>query len=123
MENRASQYRKFNHMVADLLLFADRTGIPIKGGEWYRTQAAAAVNAASGVGSINSKHIYSLAIDLVITTPDGLGIVMLNDPRYRQLGDFWESQGGRWGGNFKTSAYSDIYHFELNELPYKNAKS
>ena len=115
--NRAAQYKKFNKMVAELLLFCDRSLISIKILECWRSPQAAALNAINKVGVVNSKHIYSLAIDMAITIPSGLALADVKDERYKKLGEFWESIGGKWGGRF--SQYSDIYHFELNELPYK----
>ena len=62
------------------------------------------------------KHNDRLAQDLVIEK-DNVGI---SESEYRQVGEKWESMGGRWGGRFgvKKEEYNvrigwDANHFEL----------
>ena len=58
-----------------------------------------------------SMHQLDRARDLVIVDDKGNPINDYGDhPQYQVLGDFWESLGGRWGGNF--SNFRDIFHFE-----------
>jgi hypothetical protein len=56
-----------------------------------------------------SKHQYHLARDIyIINDKDEINF---DDAPYRVLGEFWESVGGRWGGNF--AGFKDIFHYEL----------
>jgi peptidoglycan L-alanyl-D-glutamate endopeptidase CwlK len=57
-----------------------------------------------------SAHQHWTAIDIAIVKN---GEVEWADiPEYHDLGDYWESIGGVWGGRW---ALNDIYHFSLEE--------
>jgi peptidoglycan L-alanyl-D-glutamate endopeptidase CwlK len=60
-----------------------------------------------------SEHQKWLAIDLAVVK-DG-EVEWADLPEYHDLGEFWESLGGAWGGAFigSGSALNDIYHFQL----------
>ena len=64
----------------------------------------------------NKKSFHQLwrAKDIGILEEDGK-VIYKDIPqatldKYEILGIFWESLGGRWGGNFKN--FRDIFHFE-----------
>lgn len=123
---RREQLNKFNHDICILFAYAERHGIPIRAGEWYRSPQRAEANASMGIGIKNSKHIKSLALDVWID-PDGKHPVFHGDTRFKdaeklyfQLGVFWESMGNKWGGRFKMpNGNYDVYHFEIAEDPAK----
>jgi len=110
---RLQQIEKFNDMVIALLIFAKARGIGIRLGEAHRPAFVAKKYYKEGTGILNSKHKYSLAIDLWITTT-GKNILW-KDGAYGVLGEYWDSIGGIWGGNFRRR--KDPYHFEFNEKP------
>jgi hypothetical protein len=110
---RADQYRDFLTMFTRLLLSAMDKGIPLRFGEAYRTPRQAQLNAENGAGIANSKHCYSLAVDLWIYNDDGKGIDWKSD-LYRELGEEWEKLGGKWGGRFTIG---DLCHFEYENQP------
>lgn len=61
---------------------------------------------------VKSAHQHWLAIDIAIIKN---GEVEWADiPEYHDLGEFWESIGGFWGGRW--NGLGDIYHFELKEF-------
>lgn len=109
---RTEQYLYFNLMVSKLLAYGVERNIPFRLGPAHRTQDEANALAKAGKGIKNSKHIYSLAIDLWIT--DGVKILW-ESPHYKTLGEYWVEMGGVHGSSFKQ--YKDIYHFELAEKP------
>jgi hypothetical protein len=109
---RQEQYADFIDMQCKLYAYAKAQGIPIRQGEAQRPQWVAAEYAKEGTGTLDSKHIYSLAIDLWII--NGKQIIWV-DKRYALLGTFWKSLGGIWGGDFKKR--SDPYHFEYAQAP------
>jgi hypothetical protein len=104
-----------------LLGFAILQGIPVRGGEWQRPDILARIYStgidlwnrglrlfSNKVGIEVSKHKYSLAVDLWITSEDGKDILW-EDPRYALLAKAWESLGGVAGLRVKTV---DRYHVE-----------
>ena len=97
--------RLFTRMLADLIRHAYEQGYELTLGEAYRTPEQAALNAASGKGIANSLHTVRLAIDLNLFK-DGKFLTSTED--HRPLGEWWESQGGAWGGRFK-----DGNHYSL----------
>lgn len=105
---------KFARSVSKLLVYATNNDIDILAISLFRTVAqqqamfAKGVSRCDGVRSI-SKHQLGRAIDIVILR--GGSIIWDNIPEYTQLGEYWESLGGRWGGRW--SKLNDIYHFEM----------
>ena len=97
--------RKFTKMVALLILYAYERGYELTWGEAYRTPEQAKLNAAKGSGIANSLHCDRLAVDFNLFK-DGKYLTKTED--YRELGEFWESIGGAWGGRF-----NDGNHFSL----------
>lgn len=67
-------------------------------------------------GHINSLHKWSLAIDILLFTANGVYLTKTVD--YLWLGKYWESLGGSWGGRFGESSTDagdgeDGNHFSL----------
>jgi len=82
-------------------VFAASGGLTLKIGTpfgYFRTLAQQQELLDSGKSkTLKSKHLEGLAVDLILfegPTPIYSGIL------YRALGEYWESQGGRWGGRF-----------------------
>ena len=120
--NRYDQYTKFIFMLIRLLLFAYRKRIPIRGGSWNRGLEECRRNVEKGTGILNSKHRYSLAVDLWIAAgPNGRQITWTRRgdtsetiDQFRAMGEYWEKLGGVWGGRFERF---DPYHFEIKGDP------
>ena len=89
-----------------LLSYAFMSNIEVKVIEWNRLLSTQKEYVAKGVSkTLASRHLDNLATDIYIVdngsavfcnpdTPEGLR------GKYRALGNFWESHGGRWGGRF-----------------------
>lgn len=99
---------RFTGMVAKLIIFAQAKGYQLTFGEAFRTEAQAKLNAANGSGISNSLHLQRLAIDFNLFK-DGKYLTATSD--YKELGEYWESLDGSWGGRFKTRP--DGNHFSL----------
>jgi len=116
---RREQYAEFQKCLFKLLRYAWARDIIVKGVEWWRSWEKAAEYAAKGVGIKNSKHCYSLAVDLYVVGKTGKEVLIAKTPeekeRYRVLGVYWESLGMTWGGNFRTRY--DPFHFEYGGKP------
>ncbi|NIC26522.1 M15 family metallopeptidase [Serratia plymuthica] len=98
----------FTKLIAQLILWADEKGYRLTFGEAYRTPEQAALNAKKGSGISNSLHTKRLAVDLNLFIN---GKYQTDSAAYVELGKFWESLGGSWGGRFKTNP--DGNHFSL----------
>jgi hypothetical protein len=110
-------------MVAQLILKADDLGTPIFILEWTRSQAQQAANVAKGASkTMKSKHLEGLAVDICFLQ-DALddGQINFSPDDYRELGEFWEGQGGIWGGRFGDDPNTnriegwDSGHFQFGE--------
>lgn len=92
-----NQQSTFVQMVADLILFAYDHGYELTFGDAYATDGHVE----------NSRHYSRLAIDLNLFK-DGIYLTETDD--HRELGEYWESIGGSWGGRFR-----DGNHYSLGE--------
>jgi len=109
----------FAHNVVDLLIWVHQhEGWEVTLDEVSRPKILQLIYVwAKKSKTLISKHLNRLAIDLNLFI-DG---VYVDDPeKYRPLGEYWESLGGRWGGRFgvKPKDYDkkvgwDSRHFEF----------
>ncbi len=103
MSELVAAQQTFSLRLGLLLVHIDReTDYRVTLGESWRTQEQAELNAAQGIGIKNSLHCERLAQDLnffkngkLVATPE-------------EIGEWWEGQGGAWGGRF-----GDPAHFSL----------
>lgn len=90
---------KFALMIAQLILFAYAKGYEVSLGSAF-------INAKWKTRHLRTgKHPKKLAQDLNLYR-DGRYLRKTED--HKELGEFWESIGGRWGGHF-----NDGNHYEL----------
>ncbi|RPI52829.1 MAG: M15 family peptidase [Deltaproteobacteria bacterium] len=92
---RRERQSQFARMVPLLILFAYEKGYEITFGDAWATSGHRA----------NSLHYERLAIDLNLFK-DGVFLQEVED--HKELGEFWESIGGSWGGRF-----NDGNHYSL----------
>lgn len=102
----------FSRNVGLLLIWLSTEGYRFRIKEVQRTQEQALLNHARGIGSRNSLHIDSLAIDIDLF--DKNGGYLTDHLFYSEAGRYWKSLGGIWGGDFKKTYRSgkDGRHFE-----------
>ena len=96
-------------MLAQLIIFAYSKGYEITWGDGYRdSRVFGPVGVKSGYGRKNSNHKIRLAQDINLFR-DGKYLIETED--HRELGEFWESIGGSWGGKFQDGNH---YSLEYN---------
>ena len=88
---------EFARMVPRLIDYAHSLGLEVTLGDAYRDPRCP-------YGSKSSRHRSRLAIDLNLFR-DGDYLTKTED--HTQLGEWWEQQGGIWGGRF-----NDGNHYE-----------
>ena len=89
--------RKFSLMVAKLIIFAYDHGYEITLGDaWARDGHMK-----------DSLHYKRLAIDLNLFK-DGVYLTKTED--HKDLGTYWESLGGSWGGRFNDGNHYSLSH-------------
>ena len=111
LESLREKQSRFAVMVAQLIVKAGEMGYEITLGEAWRTPEQAALNAQKGTGIRNSLHLVRLAIDLNLFRNN---VYLPRSEDHRPLGEWWESQGGSWGGRFK-----DGNHYSLEHLGHR----
>jgi hypothetical protein len=85
-------------MLTRLLVFLERQGYDVVLGEVKRPQEMQKLYFEQGkTKTLNSMHTRCLACDITLFK-DG---VWMKDPNdYKEMGEYWEFLGGRWGGRF-----------------------
>lgn len=97
---------KFASMVPSLINKAIEMGFQVTLGDAYRDpRVFGAVGQKLGYGHPSSCHKMRMAIDLNLFKN---GVFLNSSEDHRPLGEWWESQGGTWGGRFK-----DGNHYSL----------
>lgn len=107
METLRQKQSRFARMLASLILQAGVMGYEVTMGEAYRSPEQAARNAESGKGIANSLHCIRLATDINLFRG---GEYLSSTEDYRPLGEWWESQGGAWGGRFNDGNHFSLAH-------------
>jgi hypothetical protein len=125
MKNRREQYKEFMAMQAEFNGKVLDEGIVLKDGDYFRSLLRQKDLVKMGLGSRQSKHPYSLAMDRWVVGKTGKEVLWGKTPEerkiYERLGMIWEtlrSGHGIWGGNFSKNniqSRDDIYHFEYGE--------
>lgn len=104
--NRQSQFSK---KAALLILKAHEMGYIVSLGDAFRDPRCP-------YGSKSSKHRSRLAIDLNLF--DRNGNYLSNTEDHKELGEWWEGQGGIWGGRFEDGNHYQAPDFEW--IPHIN---
>ena len=106
-ESLRQKQSRFAMLIARLLLEAERQGYEVTMGEGYRSPEEAQRLAAASKGIVNSLHTIRLAHDINLFRD---GVYLTATEAYRPLGEWWEAEGGAWGGRFTRA---DGNHFSL----------
>ena len=95
-------------MVADLIIKAYELGYEVTLGDAYRDpRLHGAVGEKKGYGHSKSCHKIRLAIDLNLFK--GNKFLSTSDD-HKPLGEWWEAQGGTWGGRFNDGNHYSLEH-------------
>jgi hypothetical protein len=99
---------KFARMVADLIIKAYDLGYEVTLGDAYRDpRLHGGIGLKKGYGHSKSCHKIRLAIALNLFK-DGVFLDKSDD--HKVLGEWWESQGGTWGGRFNDGNHYSLSH-------------
>lgn len=99
---------KFARMVADLIIKAYDMGYEVTLGDAYRDpRLHGAVGEKKGYGHAKSCHKVRLAIDLNLFKD---GKFLEGSDSHKSLGEWWEKQGGTWGGRFNDGNHYSLEH-------------
>lgn len=93
---------RFAKMFFLLLKFATAHGYEWKIGRAFVTEAEAA-----STGFTKSLHRKLLAIDLELYKD---GKYLTKTEEHNELGEYWESIGGSWGGRFEDGNHYSLEH-------------
>lgn len=107
-ETLGKKQRRFAFMVARLILQAQALGYEVTLGDAYRDpRVFGPMGARQGYGESRSAHKQRLAIDLNLFRD---GKFLQTTEAHRPLGEWWEQQGGTWGGRFQDGNHYSLKH-------------
>lgn len=98
---------KFTLMIANLIKKADEMGYQLTFAEAYRPPELAELYAKQGRGIRNSLHCQRLAVDFNVFKN---GKYLKSGKEFEDLGVWWESQAGTWGGRFNDGNHFSLEH-------------
>lgn len=99
---------KFAKMAAELILKAYEMGFEVTLGDAYRDpRLHGNVGIKLGYGHSKSCHKVRLAIDLNLFKD---GVFLEGSEAHKPLGEWWEAQGGTWGGRFNDGNHYSLAH-------------
>lgn len=98
-ETLREKQSRFARMVASLIAEATRRGYEVTFGDAYRDTRV--------YGHPRSLHGKRLAIDLNLFKD---GEYLSKTSQHRELGEWWESIGGTWGGRFNDGNHYSLKH-------------
>lgn len=107
-ETLGDKQRRFSRMLPRLIDKAHELGFEVTLGDAYRDPRVHGIlGEKQGYGAARSCHKVRLAIDLNLFK----GRILINSTEgHRPLGEWWESQGGTWGGRFNDGNHYSLEH-------------
>lgn len=103
-----AKQQKFTRMIADLIIFAYDNGYQLSFGDAYRDpRSHGKMGDKIAYGRRNSNHKVRLAVDFNLFK-DGSYLTRTED--HQELGEYWESIGGSWGGRFDDGNHYSMDH-------------
>lgn len=104
----ARKQRAFAKLVPRLIDKAHELGFEVTLGDAYRDpRVFGQLGTRMGYGESKSAHKQRLAIDLNLFKD---GEYLPDTEAHRQLGQWWEGQGGVWGGRFNDGNHYSMEH-------------
>jgi hypothetical protein len=95
-------------MVSNLIIKANELGFDVTLGDAYRDPRWAGDMGEKGIyGRKDSCHKLRLAIDINLFKG---GQYLSDTESHRELGEWWESVGGSWGGRFNDGNHYSLEH-------------
>lgn len=110
-ETLSQKQRRFARMVARLIDEAHELGFEVTLGDAYRDpRVFGPLGQRMGYGESNSCHKVRLAIDLNLFKDD---VFLTETEDHKPLGEWWEAQGGSWGGRFHDGNHYSLEHLGM----------
>lgn len=107
-ETLGQKQRRFTRMIGLLIEFAYQQGYELTFGDAYRdTRVHGDVGVKKSYSSANSVHKSRLAVDFNLFKN---GVYLTSTEDHQELGEFWESIGGTWGGRFNDGNHYSLEH-------------
>lgn len=107
-ETLRQKQSRFASMIPGLINTALGMGFEVTLGDAYRDpRLHGGMGVKAGYGHSKSAHKIRLAIDLNLFK-DGAYLPSTVD--HKPLGEWWESQGGTWGGRFNDGNHYSLEH-------------
>lgn len=107
-ESLRQKQSRFASMVPRLIDKAIELGHEVTLGDAYRDpRLHGAIGIKLGYGHSKSGHKNRLALDLNLFKD---GVFLASTESHRPLGEWWESQGGSWGGRFGDGNHYSLEH-------------
>lgn len=105
------QQSRFARLLPRLIDKAHELGFEITIGDAFRDpRLHGGIGVKMGYGHSKSAHKMRLAIDLNLFKD---GVFLSSTESHKQLGEWWEAQGGAWGGRFNDGNH---YSLEFNGI-------
>jgi hypothetical protein len=100
--------RKFTRLIPRLIDKAHELGFEVTLGDGYRDpRVFGKMGERLGYGESNSCHKLRLAIDLNLFRN---GEFCTKTEDHKPLGEWWEAQGGAWGGRFQDGNHYSLQY-------------
>lgn len=100
--------RHFTRMLGLLIEYAYQQGYELTFGDAYRDpRLHGEMGVKKSYSAAKSVHKLRLAVDFNLFK-DGKYLTATED--YKQLGEYWESLGGCWGGRFNDGNHFSLEH-------------
>jgi len=107
-ETVGQKQRRFAKMVPRLIDKAHELGFEVTLGDAFRDpRVHGAMGEKKGYSAASSCHKLKLAIDLNLFKN---GVYFSGSEDHRSLGEWWEKQGGVWGGRFNDGNHYSLEH-------------
>ena len=107
-ETLGQKQRRFTRMIGLLIEFAYQQGYELTFGDAYRDpRVHGDVGVKKSYSRANSVHKSRLAVDFNLFKN---GVYLTSTEDHRELGEFWESIGGTWGGRFNDGNHYSLEH-------------
>lgn len=108
METLGQKQRRFALMQARLIIKIYELGYEATLGDAFRDpRAFGPMGKSKAYGRAHSCHKLRLAIDLNLFKD---GKFLQDTESHRPIGEWWESQGGTWGGRFNDGNHYSLEH-------------
>lgn len=107
-ETLLQKQRRFARMLPRLIDKAHELGYEVTLGDAYRDpRVFGPLGERRGYGESRSAHKLRLAVDLNLFRG---GSYQNSSEAHRPLGEWWEQQGGTWGGRFSDGNHYSLSH-------------